>query len=197
MATASRSMRSPARSTLRSMTPSSAPAAPPGPRGGTIISRVRCGNMRRPSAMPKMAPSPIPAPAPKPTPTRISSLCRAGGETPSQRLREEAVGDGGVHRDADRHRVFVQDHAVGVTGRDMAVSVMPVRSHAEKHDAAGHALQDVGEIFGPHDRCRAVDIISGAEQLGRNVPGEIDKPGIVDSHRIAALDPDLGLTEMR
>ena len=40
-------------------------------------------------------------------------------------LRQEPLRDRGVHRDADRHRLLVQHHAVGVAGRDVVVGRAP------------------------------------------------------------------------
>jgi hypothetical protein len=56
------------------------------------------------------------------------------------RLGEELISDRRVHRDPDGHRVLVEDHVVGVTGRDMIVIAVPFRHDAEEHHASRHAL---------------------------------------------------------
>jgi len=91
-------------------------------------------------------------------------------ERPDHRAPEpgEAEDRLDVHRDPDRHRGFVQHHAVGVAGRDMVVTLVTLRHHAEKHHAARHALQDVGEVFGPHQRPRAVAVVVGAHEGARH-----------------------------
>ena len=46
-------------------------------------------------------------------------------------LAEEAVRHGGMHRDADRHRVLVEDHPVGMARGDVGVVVVPESFAAE------------------------------------------------------------------
>src|SRR5215470_6568100 len=55
-------------------------------------------------------------------------------------LRQEPMRDRGVHRDADRHAILVQDHAVGVAWGDMILTVVAVGHDAEEHHAAGDPL---------------------------------------------------------
>src|SRR5439155_15767539 len=45
---------------------------------------------------------------------------------------EKPMGDRDVHRDASRHAVLVQDHAVGVARLDMVMPFMPRRPHTQR-----------------------------------------------------------------
>ena len=89
---------------------------------------------------------------------------------------------------------YVQHHSVGVARRDVAMAVVAVRHHPQKHQTAGHALQDIGEVFGPHDWRSPRDVIVDAEKIGCDRTGEINKAGVVDRNRISPFDRDIGLT---
>ena len=93
------------------------------------------------------------------------------------------MGERGMHRDADRHAILVQDHPVGMARLDMVVTVMAFRPHPEKHHAARHALQHIEEVFGGHDRRGVIDVVVGPEQIAGDGTGKIDKVRVIDRDR--------------
>ena len=59
--------------------------------------------------------------------------------------------DAGVGGDADRHRLLVEHHPVGVVGGDVARR-HALRAGAEERHRARHLLEDVGPVLGAHHR---------------------------------------------
>ena len=71
------------------------------------------------------------------------------------------------------------------------VILVPVGHDAEKHHAAWHPLQHVGEILRAHKRRRHRDVVVGADEVGHDPAGKIDKAGatLAMAMRSASLRP--------